>query len=307
MAGLTSLAWNVKEAFWKVEGLVDEVAGSKDTFKYVIEGIQADPLGPQIDIRNEIMPNLTNQIYAASDCIEPITPDSKRSLIAIKIVNADVLKKVLDRIMKDEPEAVAIEFEGLKIWKVSHQEDQDVALSIDDGLENFNSKKKKKDKDAKEEEEDPWLSNWAITVHEDFLFFSSHLEMIQEAITQRNTQKGQGTLAQEQDFGRALKTISDLTHGNPNCIWTVSRPDRSFEMQYELFRQDKLPQSRSMLASVLDRLLHSKSEVRDQEQKVKGDRLPPFADIKKYLMPTGAVVRTEKDGWSIQSFILKPQ
>ncbi|MFO0923064.1 MAG: hypothetical protein U0905_11325 [Pirellulales bacterium] len=50
----------------------------RNTFKYVIEGIQADPLGPQIDIRNEIMPNLTNQIYAASDCIEPITPDSKR-------------------------------------------------------------------------------------------------------------------------------------------------------------------------------------------------------------------------------------
>ena len=47
-----SVAWNVKEAFWKVEGLVNEVAGSKETFNSVIRGIQEDPAGPQIDIKN---------------------------------------------------------------------------------------------------------------------------------------------------------------------------------------------------------------------------------------------------------------
>ena len=147
----------------------------------------------------------------------------------------------------------------------------------------------------------------AITVHKDFLMFSSHAEMIQQAIKNQANPSEAGMLAKEEDFGRAMAAIQKLADGNPNCIWQVDRADHSFEMQYELFRQDKLPQSRSMVASLLDRLLHPKTEVRDQVQKVKGDRLPTFERIKEHLMPTGTVVRTENDGWLIQSFVLKSE
>ncbi len=302
MASLTSMAWNIKEAFWKVEGLVDEVADAKDTFKLVIEGLQQDPLGPQIDIKNEVMPYLTKEIYSASDCVEPITPDSKRSLIAIRVTDSVKLTKVLDRAMKNEPDAVPLEVDGLRIWKVSRKDDDSVKLNVDETFNDFNTKKKKKE--VEKSEEDPWLSNWAITVHKDFLMFSSHAEMIQQAIKTQQNGSEAAALGNESDFGRARDAIAKLSEGSPNCIWQIDRPDRSYQMQYELFRQDKLPQSRSMMASILDRLLHPKTEVRDQVQKVKGDRLPKFEVVKQYFMPSGTIVRTEKDGWSIHSFVL---
>ena len=59
-----------------------------------------------------------------------------------------------------------------------------------------------------------------------------------------------------------------------------------------------------MLASILDRLLRPKEEVRDDTQKVKGDRLPSFDKIREFLMPSGMVIQTEETGWSIQSFML---
>ncbi|MFM8175151.1 MAG: hypothetical protein ACKN81_16530, partial [Pirellulaceae bacterium] len=304
-ASFMAVSWNLKDAFWKVEGLVDEVAGKEGTFSKVIEQIQKDPLGPQVDIRQELMPYLTDEIYAMGDCVEPITPDSKRSMIAIRIREADKLSVSVDKVMRDEPDAEMVDFQGHKLWRVARKDDQQLDILIDDGFGEFNTGKDKEEVDeSAQEEEEPWLSNWAIAVYGDFLFFSSHAEMIQEAITHLDSSQPQGTLAAEQDFARAKQAIAMLSDGKPSAMWQINRTDRSFQMQYELFRQDKLPESRSMLATLADRLLRSKTEKRDKTQRVKGDLLPAYEVVRKYLLPSGVVVQTEDQGWSIRSFLL---
>ncbi len=75
-------------------------------------------------------------------------------------------------------------------------------------------------------------------------------------------------------------------------------------MQYELFRQDKLTQSQSMLATILDRILRPKDELRNVNQRVKGDRLPPYEVVREYFMPGASRVETHPDGWSFEGFIL---
>ena len=298
-ASFLSTAWNAKEAFWKVEGIVDEIAGETGTFDIVIEGIQTDPKGPQIDIRNDILPFMTNEIYAISDCVEPITPDSRRSLIAIRITNNEKLSKVLDRIMKDEPDATPMDFEQHRIWVVSHEDDADLAnIGLDEDLDSFDSNP---GGDENAEEEQPWLNNWAIAVHDSYLMFSSHPEMITDAI---KAEFKTSPLTTQADFARAQAKVVELSNGKPNCFWNVDRADLSFKMQYELFRQDKLPQSRSMIASIADRILRPKKDVKDEVQRVKGDRLPPFETIRQHLLPGGTVIQTQDDGWSIQSFVL---
>jgi hypothetical protein len=295
-ASYLATAWNAKEAFWKAEGIVGEIAGDKDTFKIVIDGIETDPKGPQIDIRNDILPYVTNEIYALSDCIEPITPDSRRSLIAIRITDSDKLTSVLDRIMKVEPDATPVDFEQNRIWVVAREEEADLAsFGIDDDLNSFD------ESGDEEEEEQPWLNNWAIAIHGDFLMFSSHAEMIKDAI---KAKPGTSPLVEQLDFARAQSKIESMSKGRPNCFWNIDRADLSFQMQYELFRQDKLPQSRSMLASIMDRILRPKKEMKEEVQQVKGDLLPPFEEIRKYLLPGGSVIETQADGWSIQSFVL---
>jgi hypothetical protein len=128
--------------------------------------------------------------------------------------------------------------------------------------------------------------------------------MIQEAITNLDASQTQGKLASEQDFARAKQAIAQLSGGKPSAMWQINRTDRSFQMQYELFRQDKLPESRSMLATLADRLLRSKTEKRDKTQRVKGDLLPAYEVVRKYLLPSGVVVQSEDQGWSIRSFLL---
>jgi hypothetical protein len=128
-ASFLAVAWNAKEAFWKVEAIVDEIAGQKGVFDSVIEGIQTDPVGPQIDIKNEVLPFICPQIYSISEVVEPITPDSRRSLIAIRVQDPDgKLGAVLERAMKNEPDASPEDFESYRIWKVSREDDSDESL-----------------------------------------------------------------------------------------------------------------------------------------------------------------------------------
>ena len=312
-----SMAWNSKDAFWKIETLVDDMAGQKGVFESVIDGIKNDPVGPQIDIKTQVLPFLTPEIYSVGDTVDPITTESRRSLIAIRVNDPNGrLASVLERAMTNEPDAKPEDFENIRIWKVSRSEsDDDAAFESDD----FGFGNKSVKPPSQVQDEKPLLSNWAITIYhhstkdpaDGFLIFASHADMIKEAIERNilNNLKNQSSAFEsEKDVKRVIEAIGKLNKGNTPCVWQVNRTDKAFKMQYELFRQDKLPQSKSMIATILDRLLRPKDEVKQTDQKVKGDRLPTFDKIEAFLMPGGARAHTLADGWTFSGFVLaKPK
>jgi hypothetical protein len=309
-ASYLSTAWNAKDAFWKLKDLVDDIAGQTGVFDSVIEGIETDPNGPQTDIKNAVLPFITPEIYAVSEIVEPVTPDSRRTLIGIRINDPNgKLANALERAMKNEPDASLEDFNDIRIWKVTRTEDSDEALNVDSDF-NFGNKKSSKSKAAKPKE-DPLLSNWAITIFskekpggEQYLMFASHADMIKEAITYGKIDQPNSQLDAEPDVARVINALKKLSNDQAGCFWDISRADRAFRMQYELFRQDKLPQSRSMLATILDRILRPKDELKNVNQQVKGAKLPPFDDIKGFFQPGGSRVITEPEGWAYQGFIL---
>ena len=62
-----------------------------------------------------------------------------------------------------------------------------------------------------------------------------------------------------------------------------------------------------MLASILDRLLQSNSEIKKNEtQRVDGHKLPEFEKISHYLQPSGLVMRSTEKGWEFGSLLLAP-
>lgn len=290
--------WNAKEAFWKTEGLVDEIAGTEGVFAEVIEGIKKDPNGPRIDMKN-VLDLFTNDIFSVSDSEEgDADVDSRRNLIALKVNDPAKMSEILNRAMKGEPDAEMVEFEGHEIWKVVHREDQ---LADPGGFDDFGAIDEPVA--AAGNEPQPWLSNWAITVHDSYLMFASHVEMIQDAIVQAKT-SNTSPLAETEDYRRITAAIEHYFSDEDTSAWKISRTDKAFRVQYELFRKGELKNSQSMLSSILDRLLQNESEIRDNAQKIDGKELPEFSAIAKYLQPRGMMVRTTDDGWEFSSLLL---
>ncbi len=141
-ASYLSTAWNAKDAFWKVKNLVDNVAGQPGVFDSVIEGIETDPVGPQIDIKNQVLPFITPEIYSVSEVVEPVTTESRRSLIGIRINDPNgKLAEALSRAMNNDPDASLEDFEEFRIWKVTREDDSDESLNVQTDF-GFGDKKK---------------------------------------------------------------------------------------------------------------------------------------------------------------------
>jgi phosphopantetheinyl transferase (holo-ACP synthase) len=286
--------WNAKEAFWKTEGLVDELAGTPGVFHEVIEGIKVDPNGPRIDIEKEVLPFITNDIYAISDS-KPgnAEVDSRRNLIALRLSNAPAMAKVLDRAMENEPDAEPVDFKGHSIWKVIHRDDEEVTDLATDFGGDFGGPPA----NTAGAQPQPWLSNWAITVYDDYLMFASHAEMIEQAIEQAQS-GAESPLVNESDYRRVTSAIAEHFGNDDGSAWQVVRTSLAYRVQYELFREGKLMDSQSMLASILDRLLQNQDEMRSHTQKLSGEKLPPYEEVAKFLQPMGMVVRTTDNGWA---------
>jgi len=294
-ASILSFSWNIKEAFPKFQSIVDALVG-KGTFDGMIEGIRDDPQGPQIDIFKELLPFLSTEFHVVTEIVKPISPDSKQSMVILKLNDPNKkLPKVLDRYGKGEPESKPIDFEGQRIWSFENKPETEIELDFGGG----------KDSKAKPAEEEPLLDKWAMAIFGEYFIFASEVETIKEAIRRAKNPAMSNLFGKEADVANVVEMLGDVAGGDGMSMVQITRSDRAFEMQYELFRQGLLPQSRSMMATIMDKILKPKTGGQPQVQKVNGAKLPPFAQIQHYFTASGGVVRTEKDGWSVQSFIMK--
>ncbi|MFO1062450.1 MAG: hypothetical protein U0892_01070 [Pirellulales bacterium] len=289
--------WNAKDAFWKVEKIVDEMAGQEGVFKEIINGIANDPTGPQIDIRKEIMPLLTNDIYAVSDVVVPVDINSRRNLIAIRVNDPAAMNHILDKAMKKEPEASEVTVDGKRMWKVEHKEEEEIDVGDFGGFGAAPA--------APAQQNDPLLKSWAITVHDEYLMFASHPEMIAAAIAQAEADK-KSPLSATQDYRRVDDALKQVFGSENVCVFHLNRSEKSYRSQYDLFRQGKLNSSESMFAKILEHLVQNKSELKKPAPVVDGGKLPPYETISHYLQPSGLVVSTAPNGWSFGSLLLAP-
>lgn len=294
--------WNSQEAFWKAEGIVDAVAGQDGIFKEVINGIKTDPSGPKIDIQNDVLPYFTNEIFAVSDTVDPITTDSHRNLIALKLKDSKKISGVLRRAMLNEPDTELVKIGETEVWKKVHDPEGDLdtpELSNDFG--DFGTPTPAGKDDQKNEE--PWLSTFAVTVYGDYFMFASHVSMIEDAIKQGQLNKD-SSLKDQDDYTQVQNALDSEFGTDPYSFRQIVRSDRSYRMQYELFRRGELKKSESMLASLLDRLLQNNSEIKKNAQQVDGSKLPEFAKISHYLQPSGVVARSTAKGWEFGGVML---
>ena len=92
----------------------DDLVWSKGNDRHLVGN---DPQGPQIDIVKDVLPFLSTEFHIATEIVKPISPDSKRSIVIIKLNDRQTkLPKILDRYGKGEPDSKPIDFEGYRKW-----------------------------------------------------------------------------------------------------------------------------------------------------------------------------------------------
>jgi hypothetical protein len=99
--------------------------------------------------------------------------------------------------------------------------------------------------------------------------------------------------ADYQIVGDALGKIGS----NEDSVHVFTRTDEAYRPTYELIRQGKMPESKTLLGKLLNRLLGPEEEGILREQQIDGSKMPEFDAVRRYLGPAGLFVRSDEDGW----------
>ncbi|WP_442507811.1 membrane or secreted protein [Novipirellula sp. SH528] len=298
---VSQIRLKIADAFWASESMINEAFGD-DIFSPMIEGIRDDTDGPQIDLKNNVLPALGDEVILMTDNTLPAEVNSERMLISVRLKNADAIKLAVRKAMEVEPDASKIDvLPGVEIWRVQRGSSSDATFEADIfgdlGFE-----------EETVEQAPPLLDHWAIAVVDEkgakgssYLMFSSHPDLLIETV--KRIHAGQkGGFSDLPEVANVVDALKDLG-AKQVSLSRIARTSVSLRVKYELLRTGKLKDSDSILATIIRRVF--KDENGNEAEPIKTDKLPPLATIEKHLPEGGNFIVTENDGWSLSGFYLK--
>jgi len=303
-AGYRTISLDIMAAFDHLGPLVDGIRDHEDAWANSLEGWKNDRFGPRVDVRSEIIAHLGNRITLFTGYDVPISTDSERSLFAIETTNEKALLEALEKWMKTEPDFTRREIGQYIVWERKPAEAVQVPqIDVpgftqlgDDGTETG----------GEEQAREPVLPNSAMTVALGQLMMASDIEYLGEILGgfgQRDR------LASSADYQQVVDVLNKHAVAERSVL-EFGRSDEELRPIFELVRQGKMPESKSILGKLLNRILTTEKEQRDgvlRKQQIDGSSLPSFETVRRYLGPHGGVVRSEKDGWMMTGVVLNKE
>ncbi len=301
VANYSTMNVSLVDAFDNIGPLFDAVQEHEDAWKNTLEGWTTDPYGPQVDVRKEFIGNLTNRISVVTNYDTPITEDSERSVFAIEAKDEAALAKTLEKWMKNERDVKRREIGQYIVWERTAKSNVVVEPEVE--VPGFStSRSNKNSKNAKKDHERV-LPNSAVTVALGHLMMASdiaYLTEVLEGFAQRER------LASSADYKQLTAVMDKLAPGERSG-WSFGRGDEEVRPVFEMVRENRMPESKSMLGKLLNNMLTTDADRKSglpRKQRVDGSSLPEFESVRRYFGPHADVVRSEKDGWFVTAAVL---
>jgi hypothetical protein len=305
----TSVYVNMLNAFDNFGPLFDEFAGGGEEgvwIKDVLPGLEQSPNGPHINLRQEIIAHLTNRISILTDCQLPITTSSERLLIAVETKNEKAVLKGIEKFFMGDKTVVRREINGHIVWElVGDQSPSPEPPKLDfSGVPPVGPahprKKKSEDDDDEEEDVQPHLlPHRAVTIANGQLMIASHFDLLKKVIAPA---KKPELLVDDAAYKLVDEEIKKLDP--KRCFRFFSRTDEEYRPTYELIRMNKLPESESLFAKLLNALAGEEKKGATRKQRIDGRELPDYQMVRRYLGPAGLQITSEPEGWFLKGFTL---
>jgi len=293
LATFSSFNADLRSAFEYSKTLVNRMANDP-IFEDVLESLEKDPSGPQINIREGLVAHLGEHVMIATNYELPITPKSEQLAIMIEVTDTEAVKKTINKLMESDPNAVS-KIIGVGenqhiLWNVVEEETELEGLELEF---NFDEIEVVEDEEVKKKEEKA-LPTSAMAVAHGYLLTGTHPELIESMLVEADKRV---TLAGSIDYQMVQTALNNLG-ANQVCARTFSRTDEEYRPTYELMRQGKMPESDTMMGKLLNQMFgDDEDDEKVREQQIDGSKLPEFQIVRRYLGPAGIFVESEEEGW----------
>ena len=129
------------------------------------------------------------------------------------------------------------------------------------------------------------LPNSAVTVALGHLMMASDIDYLQEILEGFGQRE---RLASSPDYQQVLDVAEPAWRRASGACWSFGRSDEEFRPTFELIRQGKMPESKTMLGKFLNNILTTEVERTEgilRKQQIDGSSLPSFEAVRRYFGP----------------------
>lgn len=294
---------DMQNAYKYFGSLFDAIAGYEDAFRDVIEGLQTDPYGPQVQVEEEFIRHLGTRVTMCTEYELPITTKSERFLLMIQVQDQQAVDATVKKFMQADPNARARDLNGLQVWEIMPPEEAVPELEI--GLDPAPAQQGG-GHGAGGALGPNAMSTSAVCVKDGHLFIASHLSYLEKILAVKAPAEQLGNTA---DYKQIDAALDQLVQG-PIAVKTFRRSQEAYRPTYELLRAGKMPQAETLLGRILNRLLTTPEDEEEgivRKQKIDARSLPEFDSVRHYFNPAGLAVRSVDDGWFVTGATLAKQ
>ena len=267
-ASYTTLHWNVEKTYSTLATVYDSFRGDGALAKALEQRI----LGPTgIDFEKEILKSLDGRVTMITRIERPITVRSRATLLGLKLKDAATVEKALEKLSKQSNGGLSREtYAGKKYYQVRMPRMGDLP-----------------------EDQRPPLPCFGILG--DYLLATDRVSLFEKAVV---TAAGSESLACELDFKLVASKIKRQSGGEQPAMISFNRPEELMEMLYTLATAEAARQG-------LNRQADNNRFFKALDTALEENPLPPFAVIRRYLAPGGAMVVDDETGIHYMMFSLR--
>jgi hypothetical protein len=305
----TTFQWDLQNAFENVGSLFDALFGEGEdgVWDDVLDSIKTDPDGPQLDLKTELVAHLGQRITILADNELPAKPSSQRRLYAAEVKNPAQAALAVEKAMKNDSTIKKQVFEGHQIYEIVPEMDDLPMATVQDSDSPAAEAKvgiKKEIRAAVPREhgggqQQRIIPNAAVTVANGHLYMATHIELLKKILSQPQAAQPLGADPAYQQVNNLIQAI-----GGQTCEQGFANNADKWLVTYEMFRQNKLPQTDTIIAQILNAFLNDEPEGEMRKPRLDGSKLPDFEVVRKYLGAAGSMTTAEADGWFSVGFTL---
>lgn len=290
----TLVNMNALTTFNNIGPLFDEFIGTEGAWNDVLDSLEKDKLGPQVNLRSELVANFGRQISSTNAFDPDAVDDGEKFVLSFNILpgKEEIVSDALARMFESDPDFQKKEIEGSTFWQYVPQK-QNAAKAptasrpgaTRPGATRPGATRPGATRpgsasavvSAKEPGVESELIKGAVFgVANGSLFVSNDAIYLQSKVFARPATAA--TVLDSTEHKRAMQYLAkDPAAANGVFIRGYSRNIDGLRENYELFRQGKIPQGQTLGAKLLNTLLTPPDQkTASREVKFDGSTLPPF-------------------------------
>jgi len=286
-----TLNWDFQLTFDKAAGLYNSLT-SENEFQLEAQRRIGERLG--VDFEKEVLAAMEGRVTFAQWVEKPVRLNSITTIVGVKLKDAKAFEPTMQKVLEKYADNVEKKFyAGTAYWTVKLPEGARGPL----GARIRRAGEPPAEGDSANgpalRQPDP-----CIALVGDYLLGSDSFAALQAAINTHNDPTRR--LASELDYKLIASKIKRQVGGDAPGFIQFARPEEGLRFWYEMARAED---TQRLLARGAEQNLLLK----DVDQALKDNPLPPFSVLAKYLAPSGSMMVNDETGYHYMSFTLKRQ